>query len=113
MNTGQAVIKYVNEEVEIGCYVTRQDLFKYVDKLNDEHKWHYNNPSVYGTIDTYRRLLQLNNILGESDGSGSYIKYHNVPEGETFNSLRRRIEKGDELFKRFSIMTAWKEGNDI
>lgn len=117
MNIGKLVIQYVNEHVAIGDEVTRKGLLKYIALKYAEAAGHkdpdkYKLPDRYMTVDTYRRVLQLNNILGES-GNGKYIKYHDVPEGETISSMRKRIVTGTELFKRFSIMTAWKEGNDI
>ena len=117
INIGKLVIQYVNEHVAIGDEVTRKGLLKYIALKMAEAAGHkdtdkYKLPDGYMTVDTYRRVLQLNNILGES-GNGKYIKYHNVPEGETISSMRKRIATGTELFKRFSIMTAWKEGNDI
>ena len=115
MTVGQLVIQYVNEEIQIGEYVTRQGLIQYVgNKLAEEagldpNKYRFKRD--YTTVDNYRRILQLHNILGESDGSGSYIKYHNVPENETIGSLKRKLEKGHTIFRKgeSSIMETWME----
>jgi hypothetical protein len=117
INIGKLVIQYVNEHVAIGDELTRKGLLKYIALKEAESAGYkdpdkYKLPDGYTTVDTYRRVLQLNNILGESV-NGKYIKYHDIPEGETIGTLRKRIVTGTELFKRFSIMTAWKEGNDI
>lgn len=114
MTVGQLVIKYVNEEIRIGEYVTRQGLIQYVgNKLAEEagldpNKYRFKRD--YTTVDNYRRILQLHNILGES-GTGAYIKYHNVPENETIVSLKRKLEKGYTIFRKgeSSIMEAWME----
>ena len=104
MTVGQLVIKYVNEEIRIGEYVTRQGLIQYVgNKLAEEAGLdpnEYRSKRDYTTVDNYRRTLQLNHILGESDGSGSYIKYHNIPEDTTINALQKRIIKGNPLFRK-------------
>lgn len=103
MTVGALVIQYVNDEVRIGEEVTRQGLIKYVNsKLAEEagvypNKYRYK--SDYTTIDTYRRVLQLHNILGES-GTGAYVKYHNVPENESIGSLKRMLEKGHTIYRK-------------
>lgn len=115
MTVGQLVIKYVNEEIRIGEYVTRQGLIQYVEnKLAEEsgldpNKYRFKRD--YTTVDNYRRTLQLNHVLGESDGSGSYIKYHNIPEGITIHSLQNRIGNGNPLFRegQGSIMESLNE----
>ena len=115
MTVGQLVIKYVNEEVRIGEEVTRQGLIQYVgEKLAEEagldpNKYRFKKD--YTTVDNYRRTLQLNHILGESDGSGSYIKYHNIPEGITIHALQNRIGNGNPLFRKgeSSIMESLDE----
>ena len=115
MTVGQLVIKYVNEEIRIGEYVTRQGLIQYVgNKLAEEAGLdpnEYRSKRDYTTVDNYRRTLQLNHVLGESDGSGSYIKYHNIPEGTTIHSLQNRIANGNPLFREgeSSIMETWRE----
>ena len=116
MTVGQLVIQYVNEEIRIGEYVTRQGLIQYVsNKLAEEAgldpNKYYRFKNNYTTVDNYRRTLQLNHILSESDGSGSYIKYHNIPEGITIHSLQNRIGNGNPLFRKgeSSIMETWME----
>ena len=114
MTTGQLVIKYVNEEIRIGEEVTRQGLIQYVgNKLAEEsgvdpNKYRFKRD--YTTIDNYRRILQLHNILGGS-GTGAYTKYHNVPEYETIGSLKRKLEKGYTIFRKgeSSIMEALRD----
>lgn len=114
MTTGQLVIKYVNEEIKIGEEVTRQGLIQYVgNKLAEEsgvdpNKYRFKRD--YTTIDNYRRILQLHNILGGS-GTGAYMKYHNVPENETIGSLKRKLEKGHTIFRKgeSSIMETWRD----
>lgn len=114
MTVGQLVIKYVNEEIRIGEYVTRQGLIQYVgNKLAEEagldpNKYRFKRD--YTTVDNYRRILQLHHILGES-GTGAYIKYHNVPKNESIGSLRRKFEKGQTIYRRGqgSIMEALDE----
>ena len=114
MTVGQLVIQYVNDEVIIGEEVTRQGLFKYVgEKLAeaaglDPNKYRFKRD--YTTIDNYRRVLQLHNILGES-GTGAYVKYHNVPKNESIGSLKRMLEKGRTIYRQGqgSIMEALDE----
>lgn len=104
MTVGQLVIEYVNEEIRIGEYVTRQGLIKYVvgekiaeDAGLDPNKYRFKRD--YTTIDNYRRVLQLHHILGES-GTGAYIKYHNVPKNESIGSLKRKLEKGHTIYRQ-------------
>ena len=114
MTTGQLVIQYVNEEINIGEEVTRQGLIQYVgNKLAEESEVDPNKYKFkrdYTTIDNYRRILQLHNILGGS-GTRAYTKYHNVPENETIGSLKRKLEKGQTIFLKgeSSIMESWRD----
>jgi hypothetical protein len=114
MTVGQLVIKYVNEEIRIGEYVTRQGLIQYVgNKLAEEAGLDpnkYRSKRDYTTVDNYRRILQLHNILGDS-GLGAYTKYHNVPESETIGSLKKKLEKGHTIFRKgeSSIIETLKE----
>ena len=114
MTVGSLVIQYVNDEVLIGEEVTRQGLIKYVgEKLAEEagldpNKYRFKRD--YTTIDNYRRILQLHNILGGS-GTGAYVKYHNVPKNESIGSLKRMLEKGRTIYRQGqgSIMEALDE----
>ena len=118
MTVGQLVIKYVNEEIRIGEYVTRQGLIQYVgNKLAEEAGLYpnkYRFKRDYTTIDNYRRVLQLHYILGES-GTGAYIKYHNVPKNESIGSLKRMLEKGHTIYRQGqrSIMEDLDELNKL
>jgi hypothetical protein len=114
MTVGALVIQYVNDEVRIGEEVTRQGLIQYVgEKLAEEagldpDKYRFKRD--YTTIDNYRRILQLHNILGGS-GTGAYVKYHNVPKNESIGSLKRMLEKGRTIYRQGqgSIMEALDE----
>ena len=83
----QLVFEYI-DALEVGDIVTRKDLIKYVtDNWSslDYRSWVSDN-----LIDNYRRTFQQNNILAPSNGSGTYMKIHKIPDGVTYNDLNKR-----------------------
>ena len=86
----QLIFEYI-DALDVGDIVTRKGLIKYV-----ADNWHSNNPLYYwdgasdSSIDNYRRTFQRNNILAPSNGSGTYMKIHNIPDGVTYADLNKR-----------------------
>ena len=79
----QLVFEYI-DALEIGDIVTRKDLIKYVTSL------YYWNEASDNSIDNYRRTFQRNNILTPSNGAGTYMKIHKIPDGVTYAELNKR-----------------------
>ena len=87
----QIVFEYI-DKAEPGDIITRQGLIKYCEENYEKPfgMYAWKDGSSYNSIDNYRRVFQYNNILSDSDGSGRYIKRHNIPNGVTFNELKKR-----------------------
>ena len=83
----QLIFEYI-DDLEVGDFVTRKGLIKYVtDNWSslDYRSWVSDN-----SIDNYRRTFQRNNIRASSNGSGTYMKIHKIPDGVTYNDLNKR-----------------------
>lgn len=102
------------DNVNVGDYVTRQDLIKYVNEHHTDPKWRFNiMAKSYCTIDNYRRAFQLNNILLDApdNAPGQYLKVNEIPEGITTADLKRRAYT-DPLYpkkKSFGIFSLYEE----
>ena len=97
----QLVFEYI-DKAEPGDIITRQGLIKHCEEnYKNPNPWYYWDGASHSSIDTYRRVFQCNNILSDSDGSGRYIKLHNIPQGITFNELKKRGYK-NPLFTKDS-----------
>lgn len=86
----QLVFEYI-DALDVGDIVTRKNLIKYIaenwssNNILDCLNWASDN-----TIDNYRRTFQRNNILSQSNGSGTYLKIHKIPDGVTYADLNKR-----------------------
>lgn len=81
-STAELVLEYI-DSIPLGEFVSRKDIYDYACKVKD----------VRGrsTVDCYKRILQLNNIISEpTDTLGIYVKINPVPEGITMNELKER-----------------------
>lgn len=86
----QLVFEYI-DSLEVGYFVTRKNLIKYIeDNFEGSTNTNYKNGFSTNSIDNYRRTFQRNNILTNSDGSGTYMKIHNIPNGVTYAELNKR-----------------------
>jgi hypothetical protein len=97
----QLVFEYI-DALDVGDIVTRKNLIKYVaDNFDKDTTFCYWDGASDNSIDNYRRIFQYNNILSDSDGSGKYMKLHNIPDGIEFNELKKRGYK-NPLFTKDS-----------
>ena len=86
----QLVFEYI-DALEVGDIVTRKNLIKYiVENQSSNNITGYRNWTSDNSIDNYRRTFQRNNILAPSNGSGTYMKIHKIPNGVTYADLNKR-----------------------
>lgn len=86
----QLVFEYI-DALEVGDIVTRKGLIKYVsDNFDKGATFSYRDGASDNSIDNYRRTFQRNNILAPSNGSGTYMKIHKIPDGVTYAELDKR-----------------------
>ena len=86
----QLVFEYI-DALEVGDIVTRKNLIKYiVENWSSNNITGYRNWTSDNSIDNYRRTFQRNNILAPSNGSGTYMKIHKIPNGVTYEELNKR-----------------------
>lgn len=83
-------VEYINS-LQYGELFTHGHLFEvYWDKYQQK---------LTHTIDTYRRVLEVNSIVGKSDTPGIYIKLRDIPDGMSYNELRLRGYGRKEMYK--------------
>lgn len=86
----QLVFEYI-DALDVGDIVTRKELIKYVaDNFDKDTTLCYWDGASNNLIDNYRRTFQRNNILAPSNGSGTYMKIHKIPNGVTYADLNKR-----------------------
>lgn len=86
----QLVFEYI-DALDVGDFVTRKNLIKYVtDNFDKDTTFCYWDGASDNSIDNYRRTFQRNNILSESTGRGVYMKLHKIPDGVTYADLNKR-----------------------
>lgn len=86
----QLVFEYI-DALDVGDFVTRKNLIKYVaDNFDKDTTFCYWDGASDNSIDNYRRTFQRNNILAPSNGSETYMKIHNIPDGVTYADLNKR-----------------------
>ena len=86
----QLVFEYI-DALEVGDIVTRKNLIKYIaENWSSNNITGYRNWTSDNSIDNYRRTFQRNNILAPSNGSGTYMKIHKIPNGVTYADLNKR-----------------------
>lgn len=85
----QLVLEFI-DNAPLGEIISRQGLINYVCETNKLNK---NNYSIRSTIDCYKRMLQINNIISEPVGKlGEYVKINEVPKNVTMNELKERCK---------------------
>ena len=86
----QLIFEYI-DALDVGDIVTRKNLIKYVaDNRHSNNPMYYWDGASDNSIDNYRRTFQRNNILAPSNGSGTYMKIHKIPDGVTYADLNKR-----------------------
>ena len=86
----QLVLEFI-DNAPLGEIISRQGLINYVCETNK----HVNktNFSTRSTIDCYKRILQINNIISEPIGKlGEYVNINEVPKNVTMNELKERCK---------------------
>lgn len=92
-STAKLVMEYI-DNIPIGDFVTRKELIKYVyDNITSKKDYETNYPyNTYSTIDNYRKILELNNIILPAPDNlpGHYMKIHEVPMDVSMYLLKDR-----------------------
>ena len=114
----ELVLEYF-DSIPVGELAIRKDLIKYVDDnihLTDAptRQGEYNR---YTTVDVYKRILQLNNIISEPPGNklGVYIKLNPIPTGVSMNELKNRVRTNnwDDMNPYYKNKTVGIFGSDL